>query len=355
VLDTTNPVFFDLRSGEPAVWFGKSRTGNVELFSLMGFHPDTGDELLPITKEIAASWKDQQEKPKRASQKVDPKTYVFFDQITGEPRAWYWRSADGDYEFYDGPGYHPRTGDTLVVLSKDLVLKLQKEAVDQAKRQADVEAATKRAEVEATKRRSEELEKLSQAEKRCDVLAANPNDQNRVGEGVPFELLKPQVREAIEACENAIRQNPTEPRLQYQLARALQLSDRKRAFPILQKLVSQRYPAAFDNIGWIFFFDQKNPEAAVSAFRSGVQLNDSDSMVSLAEMIDRNHATPRTQAETKLALYNRAAALGNAAGTKAEQVELQKQGVEQQSKEMQIQQAKIAGEVFNIILRGIAR
>jgi tetratricopeptide (TPR) repeat protein len=187
------------------------------------------------------------------------------------------------------------------------------------------------------------------------LLAANPNDQNRVGEGVPFEALKPQVKEAIEACENAIRQNPTEPRLQYQLARALQLSDRKRAFPILQKLVSQRYPAAFDNIGWMFYFDQKNPEAAVAAFRSGVQLNDSDSMVSLAEMIDRNHAMPRAEAETKLALYRRAAALGNAAGARAEQVELQKLGIEQQNKELQLQQARIAGEVFNIIPRGMPR
>lgn len=354
-IEASNPTFFDLRSGEPALWYAKGRSGNIELYSLMGFHPDTGEELLPVSREIAMAWKDQQEKPKRAPLKIDPATFVFFDQITGEPRAWYWRSPDGPYEFYDGPGYHPRTGDALIVLTKDLVLRFQKEANDQAKRQADLDAATKRADADVARKRTEELEKLSQSEKRCDLMASNPNDQKRVAEGVPFDALKLQAKEAVEACEAAIKQNPSEPRLQYQLARALQLIDRKRSFVILQKLVSQRYPAAFDNIGWIYYVDQKNPEAAVVSFRSGVDLNDSDSMVSLAEMIDRNHAAPRSASETKLALYQRASQLGNLAASRAEQVELQKQGIEQQNREMQVQQARIAGEMFNIILRGVPR
>jgi hypothetical protein len=113
------------------------------------------------------------------------------------------------------------------------------------------QAASKRNEQEAANKRRGELDKLGQSEKRCDLLAANPNDQNRVGEGVPFDALKLQAKDAVEACEMATRQNSKEPRLQYQLARALQFSDPRRAFVILQKLVSIRYPAAFDNIGWI--------------------------------------------------------------------------------------------------------
>ena len=46
-IDVSEPTFFDLRSGEPAIWYAKNKNGNIELFSLMGFHPDTGDELLP--------------------------------------------------------------------------------------------------------------------------------------------------------------------------------------------------------------------------------------------------------------------------------------------------------------------
>ncbi len=350
-IDISEPTFFDLRSGEPAIWYAKNKNGNIELFSLMGFHPDTGEELLPVTKEVVASWKDQQAKPKRVPQKVDPKTFIFFDQITGEPRAWYWRGSDGQYEFYDGPGFHPATGDPLAVLTKDLVVKLQKEAADQAKKQADAEAAAKKNEEAAANKRREELDKLTQSEQRCDLLAANPNDQNRVGEGVPYDALKLQAKDAVEACEIASKQDPSKARLQYQLARALQFSDRKRAFALLQKLVSARYPAAFDNIGWIVL--AANPPEAVNYFRTGVDLGDSNSMVSLAEMIDRNHASPRGPRETKLALYHRAAQLGNKTAANAEQVELQKLGQAEANRDLQMQQAKIAGEVFNIILHGI--
>lgn len=354
-IEAANPTFFDLRSGEPAIWYAKGMTGNIELFTLMGFHPDTGEELLPVTREVVVTWKGQQDKPRRAPQKINPEKFVFFDPMNGESRAWYWRGTDGEYEFYDAPGFHPRTGDALTALTKDLVLKFQKEAAEQAKKQADADAATKRADDEAARKRAEELEKLSQSEKRCDLLAANPNDRHRVADGVPFDALKLQAKDAVEACETAIRQNSAEPRLQYQLARALQLVDRKRSFAILQKLVSARYPAAFDNLGWIYYADQKNPDAAVVAFRAGVELNDSDSMISLAEMVDRNHTMPRHPGETKLALYRRAAQLGNASAARAEQVELQKQGIEQQNWEMQRQQAKMAGEMFNIILQGMPR
>jgi hypothetical protein len=356
-VEAKDPTFFDLRSGEPAIWYAKNKNENIELFSLMGFHPDTGEELLPITKEIVAAWKEQQDKPKRAPQKVDPITYIFFDPITGEPRAWYWRSPDGQYEFYDGPGFEPQTGDQLIPLTKELVIKFQKEAADLTKKKAADDAAAKKIADDAAAKRIADREKISQAEKRCDELAANPNDQNRIADGVTFDALKLQAKDAVEACDIAVNQNPREPRLQYQLARALQFNanDRRRAFTILQKLVANRYPAAFDNIGWIVYLDKKTPQEAVNYFRTGVMLNDSDSMLSLAEMIDRNFTEPRNPAETKLALYHRAAQLGNEAGARAEQVELQKMNADAATVELRNQQARVAGEVFNIILQGMRR
>jgi TPR repeat protein len=354
-IEVAEPTFFDLRSGEPVIWYEKNRNGSIELFSLMGFHPDTGEELLPVNKDVVALWKDQKAKPKRPPQKIDPKNYVFFDPSTGEARAWYWRGPDGQFEFYDGPGFHPGTGDPLAVLTKDLISKFQKEANDQQKRQTEAEADAKKKADDDVKKRQLALDRLNQSEKQCDLLAANPNDQNRVGEGVPYDALKVQAKDAIEACEIATKQNPREPRLQYQLARALQFSDRKRAFVLLQKLVVNRYPAAFDNIGWIYLVDQKNPHEAVNHFRMGTDLNDSDSMVSLAEMYDRGYAAPRSPAETKLDLYHRAAQLGSRVAANAEQVELQKQGQVAAGNELKIQQAKIAGEMFNIILQGMSR
>jgi cytochrome c-type biogenesis protein CcmH/NrfG len=87
-------------------------------------------------------------------------------------------------------------------------------------------------------------EKEAQAAKLCDQLAGNPNDPRRAGEGVPFETVVGHADEAIRACERAIAQYPSEPRFQYQLARALAVNERnrKQAVPILQKLVASRYP-----------------------------------------------------------------------------------------------------------------
>jgi hypothetical protein len=356
-IESSDPTFFDLRSGEPAIWYATNKTGNIELFSLMGFHPDTGAELLPITAETVALWRDQQKKINtRVSRRIDdPASYVFFDQKTGDPRAWYWRGPGGQYEFYDAPGFHPRTGDQLTVLTKELVIKIAGEeevrlaaakAADEARNQAEAAAATVRA---------NELKAATEAGRICDELAANPNDANKAGDGVAFEALKLRAKEALDACELAVRQAPSENRFQYQLARVLQLSDRKRAGVILQGLVAKRYPAAFDNFGWMAYVDRKNPQEAAELFRRGVDLGDADSMVSLAEMIDRGHAQPRSSSETKLSLYMRASEMGHQAATRAVAVEQQKADTAERNKIEQIQQQQMAAQVFGIILQGMAR
>ena len=112
-VDAANPSFFDLRTGEPAVWYRTNNDGVVELFDLMGFHAETGDELLPVTREIADLWRKQTEEKQRESQRIDISQYAPFDPLTGAPRAWYWRSHKGDYEFFDSAGFHPHTGEPL--------------------------------------------------------------------------------------------------------------------------------------------------------------------------------------------------------------------------------------------------
>ena len=58
-IETPNPEFFDRGTGRPIVWFYKNKTNEIELFNLMGFHPETGDELEPVSKEIVELWKAQ--------------------------------------------------------------------------------------------------------------------------------------------------------------------------------------------------------------------------------------------------------------------------------------------------------
>jgi hypothetical protein len=125
-IQLADPTFFDLRTGEPIVWYYKKNNGDIDLFDLMGFDPDTGEELLPITKEIAELWKSHaqshlQSDTRQAPQLIDPDKYAFFDPVTGKPRVWYWRGEKGEYEFYDNPGFHPRTGVKLIVISKEVI------------------------------------------------------------------------------------------------------------------------------------------------------------------------------------------------------------------------------------------
>ena len=64
-IETADPTFFSLRTGEPIVWYHRKESGIVELFDLMGFDPDTGDELLPVTREVVALWRTQKRRERK--------------------------------------------------------------------------------------------------------------------------------------------------------------------------------------------------------------------------------------------------------------------------------------------------
>jgi hypothetical protein len=114
------PNFFEARTGEPVVWYYQSPVDGIQLFDLMGFHPQTGEELVPITKQVVDQWKKQTAVVKRDIPKpVNPSEFIFFDPRDGSPRAWYWRGPDGKYEFFDHAGFHPRTGEALNVVTRE--------------------------------------------------------------------------------------------------------------------------------------------------------------------------------------------------------------------------------------------
>jgi hypothetical protein len=449
----SNPTFFDPRSSEPIVWYYRSKDNSVEIFDLMGFNPDTGEELLPITKEIGAEWKRQNAEGQRCVPKLiaDPKQYVFFDPRTAEARAWYWRGSNDRYEFYDCPGFQPQTGDKLEVVTREVIalwkdkqsnptiatkppnkveiakdtvffdpvsgqsrlwywrrdkadydffdgpgfhpqngqplqsftkeilaqyqqeigekakqLKAEQDRID-AERKANQEADAKKqleqqqlADKEA-KRRAEEAQRQSQAAQQCDELAANPNDSRRVGEGVPYAALKPQAAEAVDACSLAAQQNPNELRFKYQLARALELAgdgashvkNRQRALDIHTALVKAGYAAAFDNLASLYLWDKKDLATAVPLYRKGVELDDSDSMISLADLVEKNQVMPQSPSETPLELYKRASELGNQNAVRAYQAELEKAQQMQQQRVQQLQQQQMMLQIMGNVLRNI--
>lgn len=297
---------------------------------------------------------------------------VLFDPSTGKPLLWFSR-ASLDYEFFDGPGFHPRTGEKLLPFGSDEAKKFEKqnaeraEAIRKEKEQLEKSRAEREArdaaarEVLAKKqeeeRKSREVEaaRASEAGQRCDELAANPNDKNKAGVGVSFAVLKSQASGAVKTCEIATKQAPGELRFKYQLARALQFSDRPRAFALFQELVSRRYPASYDNLGWMHLTDKNNPAQAVSMFRSGVQAGDVDSMVSLAEMIDRGQASPANPSETKMELCRRASELGHLGAAQCYQAEVAKLEQAEKDRVQKLEQQKVMMEVIGTVLQTVTK
>src|SRR5262249_39422143 len=206
-------------------------------------------ELLPVTPEIVDRWKAQQaQASKKPPAPVDPDTHPFFDPKTGRPNIWHSPGESGALEFFDGPGFHPRTGKALTEITQDFaderLRAIQKRLAEaERERQEQLEDAErqrqKRLEEAERERRKQpedaererqnrlaeqEEQRRQQFVRMCDELAANPNDQNRrhTSRGVSYDELKTHVTEAIQACEVAAQQT-NDLVSQYQWARAVEL------------------------------------------------------------------------------------------------------------------------------------
>jgi hypothetical protein len=367
----SDPTFFDPTTGEPVVWYSKNDRGQIELFDLMGFHPQTGEELIPITREVVQGWKEQTAKVvRRVPLRIDdPEKFGFFDPTTGAAKVWYWQNGNGQYEFYDGPGFHPRAGDQFKLVTKDVIAdwRQQQEAIA-AKKRAEQEQREKEAREraereaqqarEAAERERQAREIAAEAERQrlqsgndCDRLAANPTDVKRTTEGVSFDLLKRQADQAYDACMRAVANLPSELRYQYQLGRAAQFKDKKQAFDIFSRLVQANYAAAFDNLGGMYLWERKDATTAIALFRRGSALNDADSMVSLVDLIDKGLVPTPNPVETKLALLHRAAELGHPGAQRGYEVEMQKANQERIN---QVNQQQMM-QLFGAFVQGVAR
>lgn len=49
----------------------------------------------------------------------DARTFAFFDPVTHNPRVWYYKSPDGNYEFFDRGGFDPNTDAPLREMDKE--------------------------------------------------------------------------------------------------------------------------------------------------------------------------------------------------------------------------------------------
>jgi hypothetical protein len=365
-----NPVFFDLRTGEPILWYVKDEKGHVQLFDLMGFDPESGHELLPVTQEIASSWKHQVDlMSRKPPQLVDPNKYAFFDQVTGDPRVWYWRSPNGDWEFYDNPGFRG-TGEKLNLISPEVIETWKRDQADRAKR-AEAEALAQRqreiaeaqkaaAAAEAQKQHeSAEAERAAaeaQAGELCDQAAANPTDGRRPSSvpGVEYFDLKPNAKAAVEVCAQAVRRYPGELRYKYNLARALEFVNPGQALALDAELAQARYVAAYDNYGGLLLRERNLP-AAIRQYEIGVRLGDPSAMVSIAYLIYKNQYHVSDPDRVRRTLLTKAAQAGHKGAQdtlERERAEFEEKAAQRQTQQ---QQQQMMMQLFGTVLRGVAR
>jgi hypothetical protein len=103
----------------------------------------------------------------------------------------------------------------------------------------------------------------------CDRLAAHPSDPDKLTPGVSQpDLVAAGADLAIAACQTAVSADPENPRLNYQLARALGYSGRgDQAQAYRDKAVAGDYPQALFVVGFVYLTGQGAPKDVCKAAR----------------------------------------------------------------------------------------
>ncbi len=84
----------------------------------------------------------------------------------------------------------------------------------------------------------------------CDRLAANPLDPARLASGVWFDAITP---EAVAACESAVAEAPNNPRLHFELGRALEKAQQySGAITAYEQAAQLGYAFALNNLGSLY-------------------------------------------------------------------------------------------------------
>jgi hypothetical protein len=107
----------------------------------------------------------------------------------------------------------------------------------------------------------------------CDILAAHPNDPERMAEGVADDLIVPRL--AIMACEDALTHEEDEPRFAFQLGRALLAVGREEeAVESFRTAAEQGHAAAWAYLGDVYQFGlgaETNGRLAFEAYTNAVE------------------------------------------------------------------------------------
>lgn len=159
----TKNHYFKFATGEGMKWYALTPEG-VKFYDKPGVDPIYGITLQQVTPEIIKNLKLIE---KGEFNPIDPDTATFFNPITGEVKVWYFRYADGIYEFYDKPGYHPITGKALKPVTHQVLSewKAFKEQQTEIEKQRKIEAARKEALAREEEEKRKQLERQTKLKK----------------------------------------------------------------------------------------------------------------------------------------------------------------------------------------------
>lgn len=118
-------ICFDQSSGAAQKWYVEDQVGTISMFDSGGF-TSSGVTKKVITEQICRDYLRQQggNRPKLLTANSDQ--IEFFDSVTGAPKVWYDKSADGRLQLFDKPGFDPSSGEQLHKITREIVNSLQK-------------------------------------------------------------------------------------------------------------------------------------------------------------------------------------------------------------------------------------
>lgn len=145
-------TYFSHMTGQEMKWYAETPEG-LRFFDSSGFDPKYGIKLKPVTSDmmIKVQKKMMGMQPKR----VEIETlegFEFFDTITGEPKYWYHIDNDGNWDFFERPGYHPIYNIELKPVTPEIVKAYQ----NRLKEEQEKKAAERERLAEEQKKRIEE-------------------------------------------------------------------------------------------------------------------------------------------------------------------------------------------------------
>jgi TPR repeat protein len=151
---------------------------------------------------------------------------------------------------------------------------------------------------------------LSSIVTRCDVLASDPADPQRIAPPIRGGLVN--LREAARACGFALARDPDNPRLLFQFGRVLQIAGRYDWARLYYLRASREYSAALTNLGFMAIEgigQDKNYEAAAEFYRQAAEMGNLRARTNLGTMYIRGEGLPELPEEGIL-WYRLAAGMG---------------------------------------------